>query len=120
MLSKDILTNVFIIILTILIISCDVKPQKIVPDEYKAGQMVFHQICANCHGPDAMGGNKAPKLIQKKFTRENFSNGRIAKTILNGSSSGSMPSQKGKLSDEEIRQVIKYIRYSQKDSGLAP
>ena len=101
-----------------LITSCAVEPRKTVPEEYRAGQIIFHQVCANCHGPDAMGGNKAPKLIQNRFNPENFSNGKIARTILNGSSSGAMPSQKDKLSDEEIRQVIKYIRYSQKMSGL--
>ena len=108
----------FFYILTFLITSCAVEPRKTVPEEYRAGQIFFHQVCANCHGPDAMGGNKAPKLIQKKFNSENFSNGKIARTILNGSSSGAMPSQKDKLSDKEIKQVIKYIRYSQKVSGL--
>jgi mono/diheme cytochrome c family protein len=113
MIAKDISTTVFPMLLTLLIISCDVKPEKIVPDEYKAGQIVFHNFCANCHGPDAMGGNKAPKLVQEKFAPENYSNGKIARTILNGSSSGAMPSQRGKVSDKEIKQIIKYLRYSQ-------
>jgi len=117
---KKVIFFTLTLLLTFLITSCAVEPRKSVPEKYKVGQTKFHQICANCHGPDAMGGNKAPNLIQEKFTPENFSNGKIAKTILNGSSSGSMPSQKGKLSDVEIRQVIKYIRYSQKDSGLTP
>ena len=113
MIAKDILTTVLPIILTMLIISCDVKPEKTFPDEYKAGQIVFHKFCANCHGPDAMGGNKAPKLVQDKFAPEIYSNEKIARTILNGSSSGAMPSQKGKVSDLEIKQIIKYLRYSQ-------
>ena len=111
---KSVIFFILTLLMTNLITSCGVEPRKSVPEKYKVGQTKFHQICANCHGPDAMGGNKAPKLIQKKFTRENFSNGRIAKTILNGSSSGSMPSQKGKVSEKEIKEIIKYLRYSQR------
>jgi aromatic ring hydroxylase len=65
-----------------------------------------------------MGGNKAPKLIQRKFVTSNYSNKRIAMTIINGSSSAAMPSQKTKVSEEEIYEIIKYLRYSQKDAGL--
>ena len=39
----------------------------------------------------------------------------MAKTIMNGSSSGAMPAQKSKVTQEDIKQIIKYVRYSQKD-----
>ena len=67
---------------------------------------------------DAAGGNKAPTLLQEKFLPTNFINGKIAKTILNGSSSGAMPSQKNKVNDEQIREIIKYIRFSQREAGI--
>ena len=108
---------VFIIIM-VSIIGCTIKPQKSVPEEYVAGQKYFHQVCANCHGMDAAGGNKAPTFLQEKFHPTNFTNGKIAKTILNGSSSGAMPSQKNKVNDEQIREIIKYIRYSQREAGV--
>ena len=108
---------VFIIIM-VSIIGCTIKPQKSVPDDYVAGQKYFHQVCAKCHGPDAAGGSKAPTFLQEKFHPTNFPNGRIAKTILNGSSSGAMPSQKNKVNDEQIREIIKYIRYSQREAGV--
>jgi len=108
---------VFIIIM-VSIIGCTVKPQKSVPEEYVAGQTYFHQVCAKCHGADAAGGNKAPTFLQEKFHPKNISNGNIAKTILNGSSSGAMPSQKNKVNDEQIREIIKYIRYSQREAGV--
>ena len=57
---------VFIIIM-LSIIGCTIKPQKSVPEEYVAGQKYFHQVCANCHGMDAAGGNKAPTFLQEKF-----------------------------------------------------
>lgn len=93
---------------------CSVQPTHPVPDEYKPGQTHYHKICANCHGPDARGGNRAPRLIQEVYYQENFSNGKFANTILNGSKSGAMPSQKGRVSDQEIREIIKYIRHLQK------
>ena len=108
---------VFIIIM-LSIIGCTIKPQKSVPEDYVAGQKYFHQVCANCHGVDAAGGNKAPTFLQEKFLPTYFKNGKTAKTILNGSSSGAMPSQKNKVNDEQIREIIKYIRYSQREAGV--
>ena len=115
---KDHFKILFILLAATLITACAVKPRNKVPDEYIAGQSKFHEVCANCHGPDAMGGNKAPKLIQGKFIASNYSDQRIAKTIINGSSSAAMPSQKRKVSEEEIYEIIKYLRYSQKNAGL--
>jgi mono/diheme cytochrome c family protein len=106
------------IVIFMVIFGCSIKPQKNVPEEYIIGQQHFHRVCAVCHGPDARGGKKAPTFLQKKFSSLNFSNVKIARTILNGSSSGSMPSQKNKVTDEEIRQIIKYIRFSQKEAGV--
>jgi hypothetical protein len=34
---------------------------------------------------------------------------------MNGSSSGAMPAQQTKVTQEDIQQIIKYLRYSQKD-----
>jgi hypothetical protein len=34
---------------------------------------------------------------------------------MNGSSSGAMPAQKNKVTQEDIKQIIKYLRYAQKD-----
>ena len=104
--------------LLVLANACAVEPTKKVPDKFVIGQAKFHEVCANCHGPDAMGGSKAPKLMQVKFVSSNFSDQSIARTILNGSNSGAMPSQKRKVSDREINEIIKYLRYSQKEAGL--
>lgn len=106
------------LLLSALITSCAVKPNKTVPEEVRAGQEHYHRACANCHGPDAMGGGGAPSLIQEKFSSANFSNMKFVRTILNGSDSGAMPSQKRKVSEQETQEIIKYIRYSQKVSGL--
>lgn len=102
--------------MSLLLISCvKIEPRKVVPMEFQEGQKHFHRVCAICHGADVMGGTKAPKLIQEKYFQINFPNRKIKRTILNGSTSGSMPSQKSKVSEEEIKEIIKYIRYAQKE-----
>jgi cytochrome c5 len=105
-----------IIPLTLIASGCAIEPKKVVPEPYLLGQTVFHNVCANCHGADAMGTSKAPGLIHKRYGKESFSNQKIAKTIMNGSSSGAMPAQKTKVTQEDIKQIIKYLRYSQDSS----
>ena len=82
------------------------------PAEYQVGQTTFHKVCAQCHGADAMGGKGAPTFLQEKFVPINYPNGRMVRAILNGSDSGAMPSQKGKVNDEEIREIIKSVSYT--------
>lgn len=100
--------------------ACAPGPTKTVPKEYQAGQEYFHKVCSNCHGPDAMGEGKGPKLIDAEFLPPDFTDDDIRDTIVNGSSSGKMPSQKSKFSDQEITEIIKYLRYSQQAAGIAP
>ena len=104
--------------LLIFISACSVEPGKKVPEEFMAGQAQFNKVCANCHGPDAMGGNRAPSMIQERFTISKYSNENISQIITNGSNSGAMPSLKNRVSEKEIEEIIKYIRYLQKESGL--
>ena len=108
------------LMLNVLLTGCSIEPKNSVPKEYQLGQTSYHRVCAQCHGADAMGGKRAPTFLQVKFDPNNFSNSRIARTIINGSNSGAMPSQKGRVNDEEIREIIKYIRYAQKESGIIP
>ena len=101
----------------ITLVSCTPQPTKEVPAQFKKGQELFHAVCANCHGPDAMGGHtKAPRLIDTDFIQSEFSDEEIRETINDGS--GKMPPQKGKLNDDETIEIIKYLRYSQKAADL--
>ena len=111
-------TFFLIVLFPFLFTGCAIEPKKTVPEKYKLGQISFHKVCAQCHGADAMGGKRAPNFLQKKFIPKNFSNARIARTIINGSDSGAMPSQKKRVPDKEIGEIIQYIRYSQKEAGI--
>ena len=100
------------------LMGCAIEPKKTVPEKYRIGQINYHRVCAQCHGADAMGGGRAPTFLQEKFNLKNFPNRRIVRAILNGSDSGSMPSQKNKVTDDEIKEILKYIRHSQREAGI--
>ena len=111
-------TYIFLVAaLLISLTSCTPKPTIKVPAEFVSGQNHFHRVCANCHGADALGKQtRAPGLIDPEYFSENFSDEEMYKQIIEGSDK--MPSQRNKLSDPEVAKIIKYIRYSQKASGL--
>ena len=93
------------------------QPTKIVPAEFKAGQNYYHRVCANCHGTDALGKQtRAPGLIDPEYLSENFSDEEMYKQIIEGSDK--MRPQRSKVSDPEVAEIIKYLRYSQKAAGI--
>ena len=93
------------------------QPTKKVPVEFEAGQNYYHRICANCHGADALGKQtKAPGLIDVEYLPANFSDDEIREQVVEGSDK--MPSQRNKVSDAEIDEIIKYLRYSQQAADL--
>lgn len=97
--------------------ACSPQPTKEVPQEFKKGQEYFHRVCSNCHGSDAMGGyTNAPKLIDTDFIEKAYPNDEIRETILNGTNK--MPPQKNNVNADEITEIIKYLRYSQKEANL--
>ena len=101
------------------IYSCAPKPKLEVPEPYKAGQKAFHKVCSNWHGSDAMGKHThAPRLIDEEYLAPNFADEEIRETIINGTDK--MPPQRKNVTDKEITEIIKYLRYSQKAAGLEP
>ncbi|MBJ79255.1 MAG: cytochrome C-552 [Nitrospinae bacterium] len=97
--------------------SCAPKPTLKVPAEFEAGQNYFHKACASCHGADALGKQtKTPGLIDHEYLPANYSDDEIRQQVVDGSDK--MPSQRNKVSDAEIVEIIKYLRYSQKAAEL--
>ena len=116
---RPLLRSALLLSSLLLIASCSPKPNIEVPQAYKAGQKHFHRVCANCHGPDALGKmTKAPKLIDVDYIEENYSDDEIRDAAKEGTDK--MPPQKANVNDEEISEIIKYLRYSQKTAGLEP
>ncbi|NVO32398.1 c-type cytochrome [Hymenobacter lapidiphilus] len=69
-----------------------------------AGQALFAQNCAVCHGADGkLGVNGARDL-----TKSNLNAAGRTYMVVNGSVSGVMPGFKDQLTDEQITQVVAY------------
>ncbi|MBT3510562.1 MAG: cytochrome c [Nitrospina sp.] len=114
---KHFKSHISIFISVLFIYSCAPKPTLEVPEPYKKGQQYFHNVCSNCHGSDAMGKHtQAPRLIDEEYLADNFSDADIREIVLNGTDK--MPPQKKNVTSDEITEIIKYLRYSQKAAGL--
>ena len=111
-------TYIFLVaVILIALTSCSPKPTIKVPAEFESGQNHFHRVCANCHGADALGKQtRAPGLIDPEYFSENFSDEEMYKQIIEGSDK--MRPQRSKVSDPEVSEIIKYLRYSQKAAGI--
>ena len=85
-------------------------------DELASGKKVYEINCSNCHKQDGTGG---PVEIEgKKINPDNltsdkikgFTDEKIIGYIMNGIEDEGMPPFKDKLSEGEIRDVVKYVR----------
>jgi mono/diheme cytochrome c family protein len=92
------------------------NPYREQPDAVAAGERVFHDHCAQCHGPDGRGTKKRPSLRSWRVQQQ-ATEGDLHWLLTNGSMKYGMPSW-AKLGDPQIWQVITYVR-SLKDDGAA-
>ncbi len=74
---------------------------------------IFKNECQKCHGRDGKGTKRGKKLGARDFTdaewQASVTDKELIETITNGRKK--MPKQGGKLSPEEIKALVKYIRY---------
>jgi glucose/arabinose dehydrogenase len=71
-------------------------------------QVMFAGRCAGCHGNDLNGG-RAPSLFNHELLSQR-SDAQLRQTILNGNAAVDMPSFKGVISEDEVNQLLTYIR----------
>jgi mono/diheme cytochrome c family protein len=80
---------------------------------------IFRTVCADCHGADGRGSTpkgKAGKIHDMHAADvQSQTDVQLTEIIINGrrSSRGlnySMPSNKGKLTDDQVKQLVRYIR----------
>lgn len=84
-------------------------------DELAAAQKTFSEKCVGCHKADGTGGVKA--IDGREIKVPNFTSERMKKdkdedwidAIENGVKDEGMPAFKGKLSDAEIKNLVRYI-----------
>jgi cbb3-type cytochrome c oxidase subunit III len=114
--------NSIYVILGMAIISCshkekaDKKPKAAMsvgeppssgPSDIRKGEKMFLQHCKMCHGAEAKG-DIGPDLTDEEW-KYGGSDSDIYTTVSNGRPGG-MPGWGNKLGEEEIRNVIAYIR----------
>lgn len=71
------------------------------------GATLFRQECTYCHGVGARGGMRGPDLTTGSWSHGG-TDAELAKTIADGVAGTAMPPNK--LSDDEIAQLIAYLR----------
>lgn len=85
-------------------------------DELASAAKIYSEKCIKCHKEDGTGGvtvfEDGTKIKAPNFTSERMKNDKDAdwiETINNGAKEDGMPAYKGKISDEDIKNLVKYI-----------
>ena len=86
------------------------------------GKEAFEANCATCHGVGALGTNSGPPLIHPYYHPGHHNDDAIRRAVRNGVPAhhwlfGDMPPIVG-VSDEELEQIILYIRELQRAGGI--
>jgi len=77
------------------------------PEATFAGKKLYLHRCAQCHGPDGKGKEKAPSLRAPVI--QNAAPGVLFWMVKNGNRKNGMPGWAG-LPDQQIWQVITYVK----------
>jgi mono/diheme cytochrome c family protein len=83
-----------------------------------AGEALFEQNCAFCHGRDAMGGETGPDLTESRLVRRDRTGDDIAKVIHEGRPDNKMPAFN--FSPQEIRGIIAFIHEREAEAVSRP
>jgi len=82
------------------------KPRPTFPAELvKAGEILFVQHCAFCHGRDTGGGESGPDLTRSKLVTDDVDGNQIGPVVRNGRNT--MP--RFTLSDQELAELAAFI-----------
>ena len=104
--------NKTLIVVVTLVLALAVVPQLAFADATPDGGALFKAKCASCHGPDGKAQTAVGKAMKigdlGSADVQKMSDADIAKIIEGGK--GKMPAYKGKLSPDEISQLVKFIR----------
>lgn len=85
-------------------------------NELAAAQIIYKEKCSRCHKDDGTGGKvdfdgtefNAEDLTSEKMKK--MDDAKYIKYIEDGIPDEGMPAFKGKLTDQEIKDVVKFIR----------
>jgi mono/diheme cytochrome c family protein len=97
-------------------------PAPAVPAAAPPGATLFADKCGGCHGQNAAGSDKGPPLVHKTYEPSHHADESFYRAVRQGVKShhwpfGDMLPIKG-VSDEEIGQIIAYVRALQVANGI--
>lgn len=95
-----------------------VSPQSESQALVKAGQQLFQQDCAFCHGRDAAGGETGPDLTGSSLVASDVRGNKISVVVRQGRLSKGMPAFP--LPDPDIAALVAFIHYQKDQSDLHP
>ncbi len=74
---------------------------------------IFKNECQKCHERDGKGTKRGKKLGVPNFTDAKWQTSVTDEQLINSITNGKkkMPKQEGRLSPEEIKAMVKYIRF---------
>jgi mono/diheme cytochrome c family protein len=89
-----------------------------------AGEELYQQSCASCHGTDLSGTAMGPSHLSQVYAPDHHPDASFRAAITQGSPAhhwelGDMPPVEG-LDDAEIELIIAYVREQQEIRGLEP
>jgi mono/diheme cytochrome c family protein len=76
----------------------------------RAGGEVFNQVCAKCHGNDAVADPKGLAPVDLRISVTRFSFPGFSYIVLNGRPEKSMPPLRGTVTDDQIAQMYQYLK----------
>jgi mono/diheme cytochrome c family protein len=78
------------------------------------GPTLYKTKCAVCHAADGSGSTSMGKSMGVKDLRsdevQKQTDAQLNAAITNGMAGGKMPAYKGKLTDDQITELVKFIR----------
>ena len=96
----------------------DRNPLQSTPANIEAGKQAFAGYCVSCHGRDGQNTGvpfassiDPPIPLLTSHEVQDYSDGQLKRVIEMGVSPSGMPGSKGILSDEEVWQIVTYIRH---------
>ncbi len=90
----------------------------------EAGAELYQRSCASCHGSDLRGTAQGPSHLSQVYAPDHHADASFRAAIAEGSAAhhwafGDMAPVEG-LADDEIEQIIAYVREQQETHGFEP
>lgn len=99
------------------------EPVPTAPAEFSAGEQLFNNNCAGCHGMGGKGSDRGPTFISKIYEPGHHGDGAFHMAVQRGVRAhhwdfGNMPKISG-VAKEEVDHIIGYIRWLQRENDIS-